>query len=74
MALDCSKGSGRAGLLVVAAEKELAAEISLFEASLFRRDQDGMQRHRERAQAVLETILDLKAEQWVLVCKENGIR
>lgn len=73
MGADFSKGSGRAGLLVIAAEKELAAEISLFEASMFRRDQGAMQRHRERAQAVLETILDLKAEQWVLACRENGI-
>lgn len=72
--MDFSKGSGRTGVLVVAAEKELAAEISLFEASMFRRDQEGMQRHRERSQAVLESILDLKAEQWAQACKENGIR
>lgn len=68
-----STRSARAGLLVLAAEKELAAEIGLYEASLYRGDQQAMQHHRERAQAVLDALLDMKAEQWVLVCREHGI-
>lgn len=68
-----STGSARTAMLVVAAEKEFSAEIGLFEASLYRGDQPAMQHHRERAQAVLDTLLDMKAEQWVLVCREYGI-
>lgn len=66
-------GSGRVAMLHAAAEKELTAELAMFEASMYRRDDQAMQNHRERAQAILDTILDLKHEQWVLLCRENGL-
>lgn len=72
--INISNGSGRAGMLAVAAEKELASEIAAFEAALYRRDDVDMEIHRERARAVLDTILDLKAQAFVLACQENGLR
>lgn len=74
MSMNIGKGSGRAAMLFIAAEKELTAEVALFEAAMYRRDDKAMQSHRERAQAILDTMLDLKLEQWTLACRENGLK
>lgn len=66
--------TNQAGTLAFAAERELYAEIALFEVAMYRGDEATMQARRERCAAMLDSLLDLKRQTYETAVREMGRR